>query len=154
MWDRLWGETRTVAATAFEYCCRYTFARWKAVEQDPDGPRLTSIWEDPYWKVVAEATAPRKLTEAQAGRVALSRTAALERRAARAVIQQAVKDRIAASRIEALKRRAAKMEEDHFLKDLRRLALDLADIMERAEVESEAGEQDGADGVAEAPSLS
>ena len=29
--------------------------------------------------------------------------------------------------------------------------MDLADIMERAEVESEAGEQDGADGVAEAP---
>ena len=67
------------------------------------------------------------------------------------MIEQAVKDRIAASRIEALKRRAAKVEEENFLKDLRRLELDLAGIMERAEVESEAGEQDGADGVAEAP---
>ena len=45
------------AASVFEYCCRYTFARWKAAKQVPGGPILTSIWGDPYWKIAAEAAA-------------------------------------------------------------------------------------------------
>ena len=143
-WDRLWNEARAETEAAFEYCCKYTFARWKAVEQIPGGPKLSSIWEDPYWRVVADANAPRVLTDAQAKLIAQSRTAALERRAARAVIEQAVKDRIATSRIEALKRRAAKMESDNHLNDLHRLQLYLAEIMEQDDATVEDDEAEGA----------
>ena len=143
-WDRLWNEARAEADVAFEYCCRYTFSRWKAVEQVPGGPKLSSIWEDPYWKVVADANAPRVLTDAQTRLIAQSRTAALERRAARAVIEQAVIDRIATSRIEALKRRAAKMERDNHLNDLHRLQLYLAEIMEQDDAAAEDDETEGA----------
>ena len=86
-WDHIRDEIRAETDdAAFEYCCRYTFSRWKAVEQVPGGPKLSSIWEDPYWKIVADANAPRVLTDTQARRAAQSRTAALERRAARMVI--------------------------------------------------------------------